>query len=469
MANERVQKRLSAVLAADVVGYSRLTGEDEAGTLSVLQALHRNLVVPTVEAHGGQIVKRMGDGYLVEFKSGTDAVNCAVAWQSGIITQEREGQSGPDIQFRIGINLGDIVSDDADIYGDGVNVAARLENLAPAGGICVSESVRNAVGSNTVIQFEDMGPQRLKNITRPVHTYLVSRIAGRSLHSPGRIGLADQTAVRYCMSADGASIAHAQVGDGYPLIVGGSWMTHLEMDWENPGWAHHIRDLAKDYTVIRYDQRGNGMSDWHGIELSFERMVDDLESVIDCYDFDKVAIFGPSQAASVSIAYTRRHPEKVSHLVLYGGYARGRRRRGTPEAVAESEALVTLIRQGWGAENPAFRQTMTSLFMPDASQEEANWFNEFQKTCGPGDNIARFREMFDEIDVSPLLDGVQVPTLILHCKGDSVAPISEGKFLAARISGAQFVMLNSNAHMLFDNDPEYPKLVRRIRDFISEK
>jgi class 3 adenylate cyclase/pimeloyl-ACP methyl ester carboxylesterase len=469
MASERAQKRLSAVLAADVVGYSRLIGEDEAGTISALQALHRDLIVPTVDAHGGRIVKRMGDGYLIEFKSSSDAINSAVAWQSGIIAQEQAGQVGPDIQFRIGINLGDIVSHDDDIYGDGVNVAARLESLAPAGGICVSASVRDAVGSNTVIQFEDLGPQRFKNITRPVRAYLVSRGASPGGRSPGRVGLADQSAVRYCMSPDGASIAHAQVGDGYPLIVGGSWMTHLELDWENPGWGHHIRDLAKVYTVIRYDQRGNGMSDWHGIELSFERMVDDLESVIDCYEFDKVAIFGPSQAASVSIAYTRRCPEKVSHLILYGGYARGRRRRGSPQAMAESEALVTLIRQGWGADNPAFRQTMTSLFMPDASQDEANWFNEFQKTCGPGENIARFREMFDEIDVSHLLDEVQVPTLVLHCRADSVAPISEGKFLASRISGAKFVMLNSNAHMLFDNDPEYPKLVRCIREFISDK
>ena len=254
----------------------------------------------------------------------------------------------PTIQFRIGINLGDIVSDSDDIYGDGVNVAARLETLAPAGGICVSESVRDAAGNNTAIQFEDLGPQRLKNISRPVRAYLVARIAGKRAGSPTRIGLADQRAVRYCLSTDGASIAHTQVGAGYPLIVVGSWMTHLEIDWENPGWRQHISGLAKDYTVIRYDQRGNGMSDWHGIEISFDRMVDDPEAVIDCYRFEKVAIFGPSQAASVSIAYAQRRPDKPSHLILYGGYARGRRKRGNAESTAESEALVTLIRQGWG-------------------------------------------------------------------------------------------------------------------------
>ncbi len=467
MPESRRQRRLAAVLAADVVGYSRLIGEDEARTISALQNIHREMVVPTVDAYSGQIIKRMGDGYLIEFASASDAVNCAVAWQTALFERQARNQTEPDIQFRIGINLGDIVSDDADIYGDGVNIAARLESIAPSGGVCVSESVRDATGTNTAVTFEDLGPQRLKNIKRPVHAFLISRLVSETAKSGSRIGLVDQSAVRYCLSPDGASIAHAQVGEGYPLILAGSWMTHLEKDWENPGWGPHLSHIARDFTIIRYDQRGNGMSDWDGVELSFERMVDDLESVIDCYDYEKVAIFGPSQAASVSVAYTLRHPDKVSHLILYGGYARGRLRRGNPESAAESKALVTLIRQGWGQDNPAFRQTMTSLFMPDASHEEATWFNDFQKACGPAKNIARFREMFDDIDVSQLLDGLKVPTLIVHCAGDSVAPISEGKYLASRISGAQFVMLNSNAHMMFENDSEFPKLVQSIRDFIK--
>jgi pimeloyl-ACP methyl ester carboxylesterase len=284
--------------------------------------------------------------------------------------------------------------------------------------------------------------------------------------SPTEIGLIDQSPVRYCPSSDGANIAYVQVGNGYPLVLCGSWMTHLEWDWSNPGWGHHLSHLAKDFTLIRYDQRGNGMSDWN-VDISFDKMVDDLRSVIDCYDYEKVAIFGPSQAASVSIAYTREHPQRVSHLILYGGYARGRRRRGDPEAEAESEALVTLIRQGWGRENPAFRQTLTSLFMPDASQEQAAWFNKFQKACGPGPNIARFREVFDKMDIADLVAGVKVPTLVVHCVEDSVSPLSEGKFLASRISGAQFVTLNSRSHMLLENDPEFPRFLHSVREFLK--
>ena len=225
--------------------------------------------------------------------------------------------------------------------------------------------------------------------------------------------------------------------------------------------------LAKDFTLIRYDQRGNGMSDWENGDLSFEKMVNDLSSVINCYDYEKVAIFGPSQAAAVSIAYARRHPGRVSHLILFGGYSRGRCRRGNPEGIAESKALVTLIRQSWGRDNPAIRQIMTSLFMPDANQQEAEWFNQFQKACGPGENIARFREMFDDIDISHLLGDVSVPTLVVHCVGDSVAPLSEGKLLASRIPGANFVTLNSRSHMLLENDPEFPRLLHSVRDFLN--
>lgn len=284
--------------------------------------------------------------------------------------------------------------------------------------------------------------------------------------SQEKIGLVDQSAVRYCLSSDGVSIAHAKVGAGYPLVTAGSWMSHLQEDWSNPGWGHHLSHLAKDYTLIRYDQRGNGMSDWDNVDISFDNMVEDLISVIDCYGFEKVAIFGPSQASSVSIAYARQYPERVSHLILYGGYSRGRRRRGNPEGIAESEALVTLIRQSWGRDNPAIRQTMTSLFMPDASQQEAAWFNNFQKTCGPAVNIARFREVFDNIDVSDLLDGIDVPTLVLHCVEDAVAPLSEGKLIASRIPGARFVTLNSKSHMLLENDPEFPKFLHHVRDFL---
>ena len=299
----------------------------------------------------------------------------------------------------------------------------------------------------------------------------IDELSGGSDAQPARssreIGLKDQSPMQYCSSSDGVSIAHAEVGAGQPLLITGSWMSHLEEEWNNPAWGHYIIRLAQDFKLIRYDQRGNGMSDWDDVDIAFERMVDDLEAVIDSYDHEKVALFGCSQAAAVSIAYACRYPQRVSHLILYGGYSRGKCQRGDPGGAAESEAFVTLIRKSWASDNPMIRQAFTSLLMPDATTEEANWFNQFQKTSGPGENMARFREIFDHIDVSALLPQLRVPTLVVHSVKDSVSPLSEGKLLASRIPGAQFVTFNSRNHVMFENEPEYPRLIKCVTDFLK--
>ncbi|MEM7122493.1 MAG: alpha/beta fold hydrolase [Pseudomonadota bacterium] len=467
MADEGQSRKLTTIVAADVAGYSRLTAADETGTLTALRAHRSEFIDPRIAAHRGRIANTAGDSLLIEFPSVSDAVRFSVEVQRGMT--ERNGPVAEDrrIAFRVGINLGDVVQQDDDLLGDGVNVAARLEAIAPPGRICVSEVVKDALGQEAGIRFEDLGPQRLKNLSKSIHAYLVADTDGGSTGRSGSYGLADQSTVRYLQSSDGVSIAYADVGEGYPMVIMGGWMTHLEKDWESPMMGYFLTNLSKSFHLLRFDQRGNGMSDWDNVEMSFEKMVDDLERVVDRFDYEKVAIFATSQAASVSIAFAVRHPDRVSHLVLHGGYARGRRHRGEPGADAESEALVTLIRQRWGADNPAFRQYMTSLFMPDASAEEAAWFNEFQRTCGPGENMAGFRAMFDDLDIAERLEQVRAPTLILHCNEDSVAPLSEGKFMASRIPGAQFVMLRSKNHMIFENEPDFPKFVQSIRDFVS--
>ena len=327
------------------------------------------------------------------------------------------------------------------------------------------KAVQDSGSKQTVIKtFHSRGYQFIAETTDATANLATPE---SQVSSKVKIGLADQSPVRFCSSADGVSIAHAGVGEGYPLVAVASWMSHLEEDWSNPTWEHYLSNLAEDFRVIRYDQRGNGMSDWDNVDISFDRMVDDLKAVIDCYDYEKVALFGPSQAASVSIAYAQRFPEKVSHLILYGAYARGRCKRGNPEGIEESKALVTLIRQSWGRNNPMVRQMMTSLFMPDASPEESNWFNEFQRTCGPSENIARFRELFDGMDVSSLLAEINIPTLVIHCVGDSVAPLSEGRLIASRIPDARLVTLNSNNHMVFENEPGFKRFLDAVHDFMK--
>ena len=328
----------------------------------------------------------------------------------------------------------------------------------------VRKAVQDSGSKQAVIKtFHGRGYQFIAETTEA--TAILSALEIQ-MSSKVEIGLADQSPVRFCSSVDGVSIAHAIVGEGYPLVAVGSWMSHLEEDWSNPMWGHYISNLAQDFKVIRYDQRGNGMSDWDNVDISFDRMVEDLKAVIDCYNYEKVALFGPSQAASVSIAFARQFPGKVSHLILYGAYSRGRCKRGNPEGIEESKALVTLIRQSWGRDNPVVRQMMTSLFMPEASLEESTWFNEFQKTCGPGENLARFRELFDNIDVSNLLAEINIPTLVIQCVGDSVAPLSEGKLIASRIPGAKLVTLNSKNHMVFEKEPGFKRFLDAVHDFM---
>ena len=235
--------------------------------------------------------------------------------------------------------------------------------------------------------------------------------------------------------------AYATVGDGPPLVKAANWLNHLEYDWQSPVWSHLLKAIAAKHRLIRYDERGNGLSDWDVDEISLDAFIRDLETVVDANGLERFPLLGVSQGCAVSIAYAARHPERVSHLVLYGGYARGRRKRGQQAEIDQADALLTLMRQGWGQENPAFRQIFTSLFIPDATAEQAQWFNDLQRVTTSPENAARIRYALDNIDVSPLLTSIRVPTLVLHCRNDAVQPFEEGRRMAAGIAGSRFVAL----------------------------
>jgi pimeloyl-ACP methyl ester carboxylesterase len=268
--------------------------------------------------------------------------------------------------------------------------------------------------------------------------------------------------VHFCTAADGVRIAYAEVGQGPPLVKAGNWLNHLEYDWESPIWSPFLHALAAKHQLIRYDARGNGLSDWEVEDLSLEAFVRDLESVIEATGIDRFPLLGMSQGCAVSITYAVRHPERVSHLVLYGGFARGRRRRGSQQEIAGGDAMVTLIRQGWGQDNPAFRQMLTSLFMPGATAEQMQSFNDMQRITTSPENAARLRQSVDEIDVSDLLARVKVPTLVLHSRNDAMHPFDEGRRVAVGIRGARFVALESRNHMILQNDPVWSRFFDEI-------
>ena len=273
--------------------------------------------------------------------------------------------------------------------------------------------------------------------------------------------------VHFCTASDGVRIAYAEVGQGPPLIKAGNWLNHLEYDWESPIWSPFLHTLATEHRLIRYDARGNGLSDWEVEDLSLEAFVRDLESVVDATGLDRFPLLGMSQGCAVSIAYAVRHPERVSHLVLYGGFARGRRKRGSQQDIAGGDAIVTLIRQGWGQDNPAFRQLLTSLFMPGATPEQMQSFNDMQRITTSPENAARLRQSVDEIDVTDLLASVNIPTLVLHARNDAMQPFDEGRRLAMGIRGARFVALESRNHMILQNDPVWSRFFDEIENFLK--
>jgi len=272
--------------------------------------------------------------------------------------------------------------------------------------------------------------------------------------------------IQFCTSADGARIAYATVGEGPPVIKAANWLSHLALDWDAPIWSPLFRRLAQSHQLIRYDERGNGLSDWEVDDISFNAFMADLDSVVAASGADRFALLGISQGASVSIEYAVRHPERVSHLVLFGGYAAGWRIDADEALIREREAIMTLTETGWGRNNPAYRQIFSSTFMPDATPEEMGWFNEFQRHTTSPENAARFLSAFGDIDVRDRLAQVKVPTLVLHSRGDRRIPFNVGLDIAAQIPNAEFVGLESDGHLLLGREKASDVFVQTVEEFL---
>ncbi len=466
-AGRAMERRLSAILAADIAGYSRLMGEDEEATVAALKG-HQQAIFPFVTAYGGRIIDTAGDGILAEFTSVVAAVECATEIQKTMARRNAGVPKNRRMEFRIGVNLGDVIHDETRIYGDGINVAARLEGIAEPGGICVSAQVFEQVDRALDIVFKAMGSQVLKNIARPVDVYAVDWEGKAQNGSGAAQNLELEQRVHFCSAPDGVQLAYSVIGSGAPLVKSGNWMTHLDFELKSPMWSGIWRELAAHCELLRYDARGNGLSDWEAEDISFEAWVSDLETVIDAAGMQKFSLWGISQGCAVAIAYAVRHPEKVSRMVLYGGFAQGfNKRLLTDSQKQEAAAMIALTRIGWGKENPAFRQMFTSLFAPEATKEQAEWFNELQRISASPECAVRYMQAMGEIDVLPLLSRVTVPTLVMHSRDDARVPFEAGRKLAAGIPGARFVTLQSKNHFILPNEPAFHRLLEEIRLFVE--
>ena len=273
--------------------------------------------------------------------------------------------------------------------------------------------------------------------------------------------------IRFATAGDGTRLAYAISGAGPPLVKAANWLSHLAYDWESPVWRHWLAELSRRFRLLRYDERGCGLSDWDIGRFSFDDWVDDLEAVVDAAGLDRFPLLGISQGGPVAIAYAVRHPERVTHLVLLGSYAQGRRKSApTPDELALTDARVEIVRLGWGRPDPAYRQIFVSRFLPEATQEQWRSFDELQRRSTSPGNAWRFVSEFGNIDVTDLAPKVTVPTLIMCSRREPGNRFEQSRLLATLIPKSRLVPLDSSNHLLPERDPAWKHFLAEIDRFL---
>ncbi len=350
---------------------------------------------------------------------------------------------------------------------DPVDEAAHLELMR--------ELARNGDRRGALRQFESMdralrrelGAEPGPEATR-LRAELVEALRGVGSMTPADEGRLEQQ-IRFCRTDDGVTIAYASSGRGPPLVRAANWLTHVDHDWNSSVWRHWLVDLSQQHRLIRYDERGCGLSDWDIDPPTFESWVQDLEAVVDSAGIDRFPLLGVSRAGPVAIAYATRHPDRVTKLVLYGTYVQGRLARATNEEQRRlHRAQVELARLGWGRDDPTFRQVFTSQFMPEASRELWDGFNELQRRTVSAENAALILEVGAAIDVRKEAATVRVPTLVLHARDDRRAPFEQGRLVASLIPGSRLVALESSNHILLADEPAWPMFLHEVEAFLAE-
>jgi pimeloyl-ACP methyl ester carboxylesterase/DNA-binding CsgD family transcriptional regulator len=270
--------------------------------------------------------------------------------------------------------------------------------------------------------------------------------------------------VRFCTSADGTRLGYAIHGAGRPLVRVATWLTHLEYDWESPIWRHWLDTLADRHTLVRYDERGCGLSASEVGDLSLETWVADLEAVVDAAGVERFALFGASQAAAIAVAYAAAHPDRVTDLVLYGGFARGRRLRDQTE---EECAMVAAIPAGWSKGDPTFRRLFSMLFLPDGTPEQMAWYEQLLVRSTTAETAVRLFEARGLLDVRELAPQVRARTLVVHARDDRVVPVEEGRLLASLIPDARLILFESPNHILLSDEPAWEYFVSELHAFLG--
>jgi pimeloyl-ACP methyl ester carboxylesterase/DNA-binding CsgD family transcriptional regulator len=361
--------------------------------------------------------------------------------EQAILERLANGLSDQQIADDLLLSLNTIKWYNRQIYSK-LGVSSRTQAIAQARAMGLFQTTRPSVPTPPPIQISNRTPVRTRsNVEQRVY---------------------------FTKSFDGTQIAFAIAGNGPPLVKEPTFMSQLEYDWESPIWRHWLEEFTRDHTLIRYDKRGTGLSDWNTTDLSFEAWVRDLEAVVDVIGLHQFSLFANSQGGTVAVAYAVRHPEKVSRLLLFGAYARGWLHRDlTKEQIEEEKLLVSLMRIGWGRENPAFRQVFATQLRPEATAEELRAFDELMRISTSPENAARLETEMHRTDIRTLAPLVTTPTLVLHARRDAAVPFEEGRLLASLIPKAEFVALESKNHLPTEDEPAWSKFVSAFRRFLA--
>ena len=459
-----MEKKKFSIIAGDMVVFSRLIEEDELNTIKRQNVIIKDIINPILRKYDGKLIKTTGDGFLTTFESCDDSLSFCIEIQNQIIDHEKIIIPEKKIWYRIGINYGEIILENDDIYGNEVNIASRVESICEPGGISITSSVKEHL-TRKDYKLKNIGYQILKNIKKPIEVYQLN-LKDKNLNLD--ITESDQE-IRYCLSKDNTTIAYAKFGSGPPLVKAPNFMTSLEHDWRSPIWKHYFNFFGSSHSFYRFDQRGNGYSDWDPQNITFNNFVDDLDAVVNDAGLKKFPLFALSQGTAVSLAYTAKYPEKVNKLIILGGYARGRAfRMKTDEFENIASMDESMILSGWEQENPAFRQFFTSSFLPNASKEQMDSFNNIMKFTTSASNAAKILKVNDQINVIKILKNIEIPCLILHAKKDMRVPFSEGVFLAKHLKNSKLVSLPSSNHIILQQEDCWSIVQKEINEFLKQ-
>lgn len=285
--------------------------------------------------------------------------------------------------------------------------------------------------------------------------------------SGGDVGGEGGQRVRFCRASDGVHIAYAVHGSGPPLVIAACWLSHLQFDWQSPVWRHFLVDLGEVATVIRYDERGFGLSDRQVYDHSLEARLSDLEAVVEHAGVERFALMGMSQGGPVTIAYAHRHPERVTRLIFYGSYAAALV-DPTPEELAMQDAFDQLIKVGWARPDSEFRRVFTSMMIPAATSEQMAWLDELQRVSTSTEIAALSRRQRATANAADLLPELRVPTLVLHALGDRMNDFADGRLLASAIDGARLVPLESSNHVILGDEPAWQVFIDEVAQFVEQ-